>query len=63
MVNVSILLTKTSTDVEAEHYKSALQALANNISLENIKLLASVATKPKINEKIQKKKTLIKTML
>lgn len=43
--------------------KTALEKLANNVSLDNLKFLAELSEKPNINAKLESKKGMIKTFL
>lgn len=43
--------------------KTALEKLAKNVSLENLKFLAELSEKPNINAKLEAKKGMIKTFL
>ncbi len=44
-------------------YKVALEKLAKNVSIDNLKFLAELSEKPNVNEKLQAKKGMIKTFL
>ena len=47
----------------AEMKRQALQKLSDKLTVENLKFLSELADKPKVNEKIQSKKLIIKSAL
>lgn len=49
--------------IKASAYKMALEKLAKNISIDNLKFLAEVSEKPNVNVKLEKKKAMIKAFL
>lgn len=55
--------TKATNEIEKAAVKRNLQALAENLTKENLKFLAELSVKPKINEKLESKKALIKSFI
>lgn len=55
--------TKATNEIEKAAVKRNLQALAENLTKENLKFLAELSVKPKINEKLESKKGMIKSFI
>lgn len=60
MITVEIEIQDIAT---AEMKRQALQKLSDKLTVENLKFLSELADKPKVNEKIQSKKLIIKSAL
>lgn len=48
---------------KAEQVRQCLQKLSDKLTMDNLKFIAELADKPKVNEKLAKNKTLIKAAL
>ena len=48
---------------KAEQVRQCLQKLSDKLTMDNLKFIAELADKPKVNEKIQSKKLIIKSAL
>lgn len=55
--------TKATSEIEKSAYKRNLQVLVDNLTKDNLKFLAELAVKPKINEKLESKKGMIKSFI
>lgn len=63
MAQVTINIPNTYSVVEQVAIRRQLESLAQNISKENLRFLAELSENQGINEKLESKKTLIKTFL
>lgn len=57
------IVTPEQDIMKASTYKVALEKLAKNITIENLKFLAELSEKPKVNEKLKAKQGMIKAFL
>ena len=53
----------TTNPIEAANIKMSLEKLSKNINKSNLTFLAELSEKKGINEKIESKKTMLKTFL
>lgn len=54
---------KATSEIEKAAYKRNLQAIADNLTKDNLKFIGELSMKPKINEKLESKKGLIKSFI
>lgn len=62
MLNITIEIPE-KTSLEAIKAEISLRKLAKNITVENLFFLAELSEKKNINEKIQSKKLIIKSLI
>ena len=63
MTQITILINRNIEDFEKDALKDALETIANKANLTNVQFLAEIALKPGINEKLEKKKGIIRRNL